>query len=109
MAKIALTDPRVAAHLEEKLAGTRYGNRVLINPSSRFKGGRSHLALHKDAKGYFVRLGRRGSSKDYLGTCDIIPCPGSPIFQFTLETHDKRDAADEAAFCKKYGLDPIED
>ena len=50
---------------------------------------RSNLRLHRDKGGFFVRVGMRGSSKQYLGKCKITFFDGEPtLLAFTFASHD---------------------
>ena len=82
---VELAHPIAVAHLEEALADCLPS--VMIYSDCRW--GRSHLRLHRDRGGFFVRMGRRGSSKHYLGRCKITYLDGvATLFQFTTASHD---------------------
>lgn len=82
---VDLTHEIPATFLEKEIASHR--PQVMIDKDSRW--GRSHLRLHKDGRGFFVRAGRRGSSKQYLGKCKITFFDGEPtLLAFTFANHD---------------------
>lgn len=86
---VELTDPIASDHLEATIAERLPS--VMIDKDSRW--GRSHLRLHRDRGGFFVRMGRRGSSKHYLGRCKITYFDGeATLFQFTTVSRDAYDA-----------------
>lgn len=96
-----LADQRVAVELACKIT-ERGGGTVMIDSASRT--GRSHLRLHRDKDGYFVRCGRRGSLKQYLGRCKITYIDGKPeLFAFTLAAHDAFEADQRRRWDAKYG------
>jgi hypothetical protein len=97
---LTLTDEMVAAHLATQLDchGT-----VMLDFSSRL--GRRHLRIHKDGAGYFVRCGRRGSMKQYLGRCKVTYLDGEPtLFAFTRADRDAFDADQQQRWEKKHGV-----
>lgn len=80
------------------------GGSVMIDSASRT--GRHHLKLHRDKKGYFVRCGRRGSMKQYLGRCKVTYIDGKPeLFAFTLADHDAFEADQQRRWDAKYGIE----
>lgn len=98
---LALDHPLIGAHLATELAQWR--PTVMLDKASRW--GRSHLRLHWDAKGYFVRVGRRGANKQYLGRCNVTYLDGSPtLFAFTLADHDAFEADQERRWLERNGL-----
>lgn len=100
----SLTDPVVAQHLAATLADT-FGGTVMIDSKSRW--GRSHLKLRMDKGGYFVRVGRRGSCKQYLGRCKITFFDGKPtLLQFTFADTDAFDAEQDRRWCLANGIQP---
>lgn len=78
--QFALDAPEIVAHLDET-------DRVMISASSRTRGQRRHLRLHRDAKGRpFIAAGCRGHDRRYLGGCEITYLDGEPtLYQFDLE------------------------
>ncbi len=97
---LPLTDEAVALHLADKIA---LSSRVMLDSASR--SGRSHLRLHSDRGGHFVRIGRRGSCKQYLGRCKVTYFDGEPtLFQFTLADHDAFEADQERRWAAKHGV-----
>lgn len=96
---LPLTDEVVAAHLatQAECFGT-----VMLDFASRT--GRRHLKLHKDGNGYFVRCGRRGSSRQYLGRCKVTYFDGEPtLFSFTRAHLDAFEADQERRWAEKRG------
>lgn len=97
---LPLNEETVARHLATQVEchGT-----VMIDFASRW--GRRHLKLHKDRNGYFVRVGRRGSSKQYLGRCKVTYFDGEPtLFQYTSADRDAFDAEQQRKWDAKYGI-----
>jgi hypothetical protein len=95
---LPLTDETVAAHLAAE-------GRVMLDSASKTRGGRSHLTLHQDRSGYFVRVGGRGSCKQYLGQCKVTYFDGvAGLFAFTLADHDAFKAAQDARFNASHGI-----
>lgn len=95
-------DHEVAA---EKLAECfiSYGRHVHLDGAGHGK--RSHLRLHKDRQGYFVRRGVRGRDKEYLGRCKVTWLNDEPtplLVQFTLRSNDEADAAYQARLDAQY-------
>jgi hypothetical protein len=81
---LPLTDETVASHLAMQ---TECFGSVMLDFASRR--GRRHLKLHRDQTGYFVRTGRRGANKQYLGQCKVTWIDGSPtLFAYTLAEQD---------------------
>jgi hypothetical protein len=69
-------------------------------------GKRSHLRLHKDRDGYFVRRGPRGGNKEYLGRCKVTWLNDDPtplLVQFTLRSNDEFAADQQRRWDAKYG------
>lgn len=99
---LALTDELVAAFLTKEI-GRSYKPTVMLASSSRM--GRSHLRLYRDSKGYFVRCGRRGSLKQYLGRCNVTYLGGEPtLFAFTTADQDAFDADQDRRWNLKHGI-----
>jgi hypothetical protein len=95
---LPLTDETVAAHLAAE-------DKVMLDSASKARGGRSHLTLHQDRDGYFVRVGGRGSCKQYLGHCKVTYFDGvATLFAYTLADHDAFQAAQAARFDAKHGI-----
>lgn len=95
-------DASVAAYLAKTLSGKGY---IMINEKSHF--GRHHLKLRHDRNGYFVRVGFRGSCKEYLGRCKVTYFGGEPtLLQFTFASHDAFDAEQQRLYEEKYGITP---
>lgn len=98
---LALCDEIPAAFLAKEMART-YKPTVMIDERSRY--GRSHLRLHLDGKGYFVR-GPRGTGRRYLGRCKVTFLDGeATLFQFTTKLQDAFDADQAARWDAKYGI-----
>lgn len=99
---LELIDQRVAIELACKIT-QRGGGTVMIDSASRT--GRSHLRLRRDKDGYFVRCGRRGSMKQYLGRCKVTYIDGKPeLFAFTLADHDAFEADQQRRWDAKYEI-----
>lgn len=93
------TDP-VAVVLADALAKRRS---IMIHSLSR--SGRSHLKVHQDRGGYFVRTGRNGGCKERLGRCQITYLDGRPtLYQFTLKSRDDFDADQQRRFDERHGI-----
>lgn len=96
---LPLSDELVSSHLtaQAECFGT-----VMLDFASRM--GRSHLRLHRDGQGYFVRCGRRGSLKQYLGRCKVTYFDGEPsLFAYTLADHDAFEADQQRRWDAKHG------
>jgi hypothetical protein len=97
---LPLGDELVATHLATQIEcfGT-----VMLDFASRW--GRHHLRLHHDRQGYFVRSGRRGSCKRYLGRCKVTYFDGEPtLFAYTLADQDAFDADQARRWDEKHGI-----
>lgn len=81
-----LTDPRVAAHLDQAAdKASRWRSKIIVENYSRKK---SILRPHRAADGrFFVRTGYRGGGRLYLADkCEIVLIDGDPsIFRFYVE------------------------
>lgn len=101
---VGLDDPHVVDHLTHELTRC-YRPTVMLDSEHRW--GRSHLRLHKDRGGYFVRVGKRGANKEYLGKCKLTLFDGVPtLFSFTLASTDAFNADQERRWCVANGIDP---
>ncbi len=101
MKMVPLTDEVAASHLAKHLAA---GRTVFMTETSR--GNRSHLRVKKDATGYFVRRGRNGSCKDYLGRCKLTYLDGAlALVQFTSKSADQFEADQRRRWDEKYGVE----
>lgn len=95
---LPLTDETVLAYLASETV-------VQLDSGSRHRGGRSHLTLNKDSGGWFIRTGRRGSCKLYLGQCKQTLIDGKIVLHtFTTASQDAFDAEEERKFNEKWGF-----
>lgn len=98
---LPLSDDLVASHLatQAECFGT-----VMIDFGSRL-GSRHHLKLHKDRGGYYVRTGRRGSCKEYLGRCKVTYFDGkADLFSYTFASVDAFEADQLRRFDAAHGI-----
>jgi len=100
----SLDDALVASHLEKTLGEPR--GTVMIDGKSRWgRSQRRHLRLHRDGRGFFVRVGRRGAGKAYLGRCKVTYFDGKPeLFQFTFSTQDAFEAEQSRRYDERYNI-----
>ena len=99
---LPLTDVLISAHLDATLTAL-HGGSVMLDEKSR--SGRKHLKLHKDARGYYVRIGCRGSSKQYLGRCKVTYLDGeASLFAFTLADRDAFEADQQRRWDERNGF-----
>lgn len=106
---LPLTDALIQAHLAEKLSEV-HGGTVMLDLDQKSRSGRTHLKLHRDRDGkHYVRVGRRGSCKQYLGRCKVTYLDGvATLFQFTLAAHDAFEAEQRRRWDERNGFAPCE-
>lgn len=73
---LSLSDPLVAECLAK-------GGKIMMHASDRPTRRNAHYKLRKDAGGWHIRYGKRGTCKEYLTACEITFQRGFPLlFQF---------------------------
>lgn len=101
---LPLTNDLVQAHLAENIGEER--GTIMLDEKSRW--GRSNLKLHKGRDGYYVRVGRRGTTKRVLGRCKVTYLDGKPtLFQFTTAYQDAFEADQDRRWSERHGVSPI--